>query len=493
MDALDLTGSKARISLPSLGWLRSAATANLAVAWVCGAAFACIVRSFAVYWPYLTDYFVYDDFFFLRAVRNHSFLEVMSRAFTFPTPQPFDEVTLFWRPLIDLYFYVFRVFGIDPAPYHVANVWLHGAVGALAVLFIWRVTGSLFSGALTGLWFVVAPTYGFAVSWISQVSELAGAAFILCALISYHAYLTADRPRLLYYSGTVLFTILALLSKETTIILLVLLPALALAISADERRRSMREILWGVAPLALLSAAFAAVMLTYQYREAGEGYRLGLHMKTNFWDYLRWLILPNNYGWGEWWRGAGAALFLALGAVALLRRQRMLAFFVLWTVVAILPFTPFDTWTERRYAYLATLPFTAFVVCAVVAIIARLPRPLMLPSAALLALAVTTALVVTPAQARYVPSFLARTAAGYEAMVSGVRTLCGPMPSESHVFIVNAPFNDYGGVHTRAAVNLYYERVYAAPVQELPGLAAFIEDKCVIRYERELRRYVRIE
>jgi len=39
---------------------------------VAAAFLAPIAVAFVVYWPRLGDYFVYDDFFWLRAVRNHS-------------------------------------------------------------------------------------------------------------------------------------------------------------------------------------------------------------------------------------------------------------------------------------------------------------------------------------------------------------------------------------------------------------------------------------
>lgn len=449
-----------------------------AVAGVFAAALACFVLAFAVYWPRLADYFVYDDFYFLRAVRNHPFGVVMYRAFTFPSAQPFDEVTLFWRPLIDLYFYLFQVFGLHPEPYHVVNTLVHGAVGAL-----------------TGMLFTIAPTYGYAVTWIAGVSELLGAALILAALISYHAYLTTDRPRGFYYGGTLIFTALALLSKETTVILLLLLPALALAVGPNQRRRTTREIVLRLAPLMLLAAGFAVVMLLQEVQRSGNpAHQVGPHMARNLWRYLKWMALPYRYGWVPTAREAGAAAFLAIGVAALLLRQRVLAFFACWTIVALLPFTPFNEWIEFRYAYLATLPYTAFVVSGAVAMLKRLPRPLARPSALLFGVAVAAAFVLAPVQTREQQSFLASDAAGYEAMVTGVRTLCGRMPQESHVYIQGlAPYRDMGGVHSPAALNLYYDRLYVARVFKPPELAAFMESKCVIQYDYDAGEFKRVD
>ncbi len=464
-------------------------TANVGVF---AAVAACLALAFIVYWPRLGDYFVYDDFFFLRAVRNHPFWEVTYRAFTFPEAKPFDEVTLFWRPLTDLYFYVAKVFGLHPEPYHAVNILLHGVVGGLLVVLVMRLTGSVVSGALSGVLFTVLPTYDVVVPWISQVSELLAAALMLGALISYHAYLVGEKPSRRYYAATVVFTGLALLTKESAVILVLLLPALAIAVAPDRRRRSTREVLRSLAPLALLVAALAAVMLAHEY-ERGEGdYELGWHVAGNAWDYLRWLVLPYPQP-ATAVRAVGAAAFLYLGVMALLLKERMLAFFVLWAVVALLPFSGFADRIEFRYTYQAALPFTAFVVCGAVTVLKGLPPRLVRPSAALFGVAVAVAVVVAAVRSRDQQDFLASQAAAHEAMVTSVRTLCGPMPSESFVYVVGPPFHDPDGVHTRAALNLYYDRVHGTSVPELPESAASIEPKCVVEYDPARGEYVRVE
>ena len=44
------------------------------------AAFACIPLAFLVYWPRVSDFFVFDDYLNLATVRNHSFPGGMVRA-----------------------------------------------------------------------------------------------------------------------------------------------------------------------------------------------------------------------------------------------------------------------------------------------------------------------------------------------------------------------------------------------------------------------------
>lgn len=461
---------------------------------VYAAAAGCIPLAFIIYASRLNDFFAYDDFFFLRAVRDHGFFEVMRRAFIFPKAKPFDEVTLFWRPSIDLYFYAMRPFGIHAQPYHAVNVLVHGSVAALGVLFIWRLSRSGVAGAVAGLLFVVAPTYDFAVSWISEVSELLGAAFTLGALISYHAYLTTERPRSIFIGTTFFFTVAAFLTKESTVTLVVLFPALAIAVPAADRRRTWGEVMWSLAPLVLLGATFGIAMEVHdRLSEGGRLHSFGLHMARNLWHYLKWMVYPYRPGHYLAAREAGAALFLATGVAAVILRQRALAFFFVWTIVALLPFVGFDEWIELRYTYLATLPFIAFVVCALVTAIERLPRFAVAPVKAVFAVAVLAVLIVTPMRTRDQQLWFAGEARGYETMIDGVRNLCGPLPPESHVYVLNPPYRDLYGLATPAEVNLYFDHVYGTPVTELPPLIDFVEHKCVIQYDAQTRAYARLK
>jgi hypothetical protein len=158
-----------------------------------------------------------------------------------------------------------------------------------------------------------------------------------------------------------------------------------------------------------------------------------------------------------------------------------------------LPFTGFGDWTEQRYTYLPALPFVAYVVCATVALVKALPRRAATAAAALAVVAVSAALVLAPLRTRDQQAAFAAEAANYEQMVNSVRNLCGEMPPDSFVYVVGAPYSDLWRVHTPAALNLYYHRVRGAALPELPELAVFIEDKCVLEYDAETRGYVRTD
>lgn len=459
---------------------------------VLAAALSCFALAFFIYWPGVDSFFVWDDFFFLNAVRNHSFLEGMYRAFTFPRAEPLDEVTPFWRPSIDLYFYAAKPFGINPQPLHIVNIVLHGTVGALAVVFVWRLTRSAASGAISGLLFTVAPTYDYAVSWISQVSELLGMVFILAAIISWHAWLIAERTKRSYLVLTAVFAVLALLTKESTVILILLLPALTLAVPREERRPSWTEIARGLAFPLMLGLTFAVAMLGRDSIEGGDFYTDGLNMARNLWRYLKWMVFPYQAGSWEVARAAGAAIFMTVGVGALLFRQRVLGFLFVWTILALWPFIGFGEVISLRYTYLATMPFIAFLACAAVCLVKNMPRIAMMPAGAILTMSVIAALVITPFRTQDQQAFILRQAGQHEAMLDAVRTLCGPMLPDTQVYIKNAPLLDFFRVVTPSVVNLYYDDVYAYAVYGFPGLIAFVENKCALEYDRESRTYGRV-
>lgn len=152
--------------------------------------------AFLVYWPDITDFFALDDFIWLRAASNPDATAFFRRAFSFPAGTAFERPTPFWRPLVDAYFFAaWRSYGLDPLPYHVTNVVLHAAVGALLAVLVWQMTSSRMVAPAAGLLFVILPTYDFAVTWISSVTELLGALLYVLTLVLYAAYLRGGGGR----------------------------------------------------------------------------------------------------------------------------------------------------------------------------------------------------------------------------------------------------------------------------------------------------------
>jgi hypothetical protein len=215
------------------------------------------------------------------------------------------------------------------------------------------------------------------------------------------------------------------------------------------------------------------------------------------WDYLKLMTLPLNedrWSWVESGSTFTALAFVALGVAAIVLRNARLSFAFLWTLLALLPYSFFEAGIEPRYTYLACAPFTLFLMLwldeAVTALTPRLRAyPAALPAGGALLLALV---VFLAAQARDRQEVLSSFALSYQEVFRQVPGLCGELPPEAHIFLVTGNVPDLYGASTRMAINLEYDRVNVG-IGPLPDLAPLIEDKCVVQYDVQTGRYVRVE
>ena len=448
------------------------------------------LTAFALYWPILTDFFALDDYIWLQAASNPNPADFFRRAFSFPAGTVFDVSTPFWRPAVDAYFFAaWRIFGLDPLPYHITNVALHGAIASLLALLLWQLTSSRLPGLLGGLLFVVLPTYDFAVTWISSVTELLAALFYLLTLVLFTAYLQGRAPGRWLYWGALGALLLALLSKESAATIPVVLAGLVVVMEPPQSRTALLHRTRELAPFAVLTLAYFVFLYFQEYRSGAEGglYQFGSHAWGNLWDYLKWMTLPIPDEWASWVeavRPFAAIAFLVVGGLAIALRRRLLGLAFVWTLVALLPYAFFPAGIEYRYTYLASIPLTIFAVVLAKEGITRLAPTLgPYPTMSVLAVAILGLTVFLGTEARDHQDALAFQAQAYSELFHQVPEVCGDLPPEGHIFLLQSPVFDLFGVSSRMALNLRYEDVHVGLIRaELPGLAAFIEDKCVVQY-----------
>ncbi len=443
-----------------------------------------IAIALILYAPRLSDYFALDDFIWLNAVSSQGFGTLIVREFTFPAATPFEAPSQFWRPAAGLFFYAeYSLFGLNPIGYHVVNVLLHGLFAALVGVLFLRLMGSLAGAIALSMLIVVWPSYEFAVTWISQFSELMAMVLVLGALLMYHAFLTASRG---FSAVLVALTTLSLavgyMSKESAIIGFPLLILVTLATPESERRRSMREIVMAFIPLALVTAIYGTFAFVHEYLSIeGESYALGWHVLENGWYYLERMGFPHTTEApaADRARVALGAGFLALGVFALAARQRVPVFFFLWSLLGILPFSGFHL-TEWRYTYVATAPFLGFVVsecvCAMRALPGRAQKPLV---SVLLAAAIVVGLMAAQ-QSRKQQSWIHGQSVAYAEMIAAVREQCVPLPPDAFVYVVDSNTFDLYGINTTSALNIEYERVRVGRGEPHP-LAVLSAKHCVAR------------
>jgi len=256
-----------------------------------------------------------------------------------------------------------RLWGLDPAGFHVVNWALHAANAFLAALCLrrlgWR--GAWLAAAV----FAVHPVHAESVAWLSERKNLLSGFFYLSAFFCFLRFEDDGGPR--WYAAGLSAFALALLSKSTACTL----PAALLIARWCRGRRLDETYLKSILPLfavAGLAGATTAAMENANVGAAGAEFHLSLLQKTMLacrepFFYLEKLFWPANlsFSYERWsvaprdliaWPLAFAA---AAGAAELAGRRwgrgvpAALAFFV----VTLAPALSFVTVYTFRYSFVA--------------------------------------------------------------------------------------------------------------------------------------------
>jgi hypothetical protein len=277
-----------------------------------------------------------------------------------------------YYPLVSTSFWLIHaLFGLDPFFYHLVNVLVH----ALCALALWRVLLLLeVPGAWLGsmLW-ALHPVQVESVAWITELKNTQSGLFFLLA-VWFFIRASKAQPVPGGTSGTagamvLLFSVLALLSKTSTVILPAVLALCAWWLEGRWRWR----ILVRLAPLLLFSAAAGGWTIWEQQHHSGA---LGAEWEASLaqrlaiagrvvWFYLAKLVWPDPliFVYPRWEIDpARLASYLPAVAVVLAwlgawwgRHGRARPIFLAYTyfLVALLPVMGFFDAYYFRYSFVA--------------------------------------------------------------------------------------------------------------------------------------------
>jgi Tfp pilus assembly protein PilF len=252
------------------------------------------------YAPAIRGNFIWDDDYYVSHNRLLLNIDGLQRIWFGVLPQPADYALPQYYPLTYTSFWLeFRLWGLNPAGYHVVNVILH----ICSALLIWLILKKL---SVPGAWlaaaiFALHPINVESVAWIAERKNVLSSLFFLSSLYVYLRYagiiggapakiesLPSDSPQTnqielfklpddparLYALTTVLF-LCALFSKTVTSSM----PAVALLIIWWKRGRiSVKDVL---PSLPLFVVGFLAGMLTAYM----ERVRVGIALRPQDWIY----------------------------------------------------------------------------------------------------------------------------------------------------------------------------------------------------------------
>jgi len=203
-------------------------------------------------------------------------------------------------PLVQTTFWVeYRLWGLNPLPYHLVNILMHaaGAVVLWRVLRLLRVPGAWLGAALWAL----HPVQVESVAWITELKNTqSGFFFLLTVLFFCKSRQEETEPHgrsRFYYGLTLVFAVLALASKSSTVVLPLILGLCAWWLDKGwQARRNFLQL----TPLVFLSAVSALVTIWTQKLEGAfdPGFALSFPQRIAVagkvvWFYAGKLIWPH--------------------------------------------------------------------------------------------------------------------------------------------------------------------------------------------------------
>lgn len=290
----------------------------------------------------------------------------------------------YYRPVFLLWLLVnLKLFGLHPALWHLAALALHGAVVVLVYRLGLHLMGNELIAASAAMVFAVHPTHVESVVWLSGITEPLAGVFFLGAFLQYLRWREAHktRPMLSCAILCALFTLLALLAKETSAalpLLVALYEWLFPSASTKNPLARMATAAHAVAPAFCGAAVYACMRLFAMHHVVFVNNPPGRVLMTwplLLWDYLCMMIWPSGlavYYDAQLLKQPSAAQFwlplvFLIGCVALLVfafvSNKLVVFLGCWWLLPIVPALvglfsfPANDILHDRYTYLSSVAF----------------------------------------------------------------------------------------------------------------------------------------
>lgn len=298
----------------------------------------------------------------------------------------------FYRPIFLVWFRLqYLVFGTHPWGWHLLTVVCHLGVTLLVFFTAAHLLQDRVAALFAALIFGMHPIHADAVAWVSGVSEPLFAFFLLASYLCYlNSREETNRPRHYYAASLVLYA-LACLSKETAVILPLIICATEVLRQRGEKTTMPWRSLRGAFKLVLPYVAILAVYLVIRvvvlqgFQNTKEAHSLAdmfLTWPAAIWFYIRHMIWPAHlnpfYTWGYYTRVDFRNVLLpAAGVVAVgaglwiwSKRSTAAALATVWLVTPILPALDLRAFIEGhlvhdRYLYLPSFGFAMLVALAI--------------------------------------------------------------------------------------------------------------------------------
>ncbi len=144
----------------------------------------------------------------------------------------------YYRPVFLLWLLLdHTLFGFRPEGWHATALLLHLLTTALVYLLASKVTRDRMAGAIAALVFGLHPVHIEAVAWVSGVAEPLMAAPMIGSFLCYLKQREAPQRRSLWQAAAVILFVMAVLAKETAMVLPAIVAAYEWLFPPDEDAR----------------------------------------------------------------------------------------------------------------------------------------------------------------------------------------------------------------------------------------------------------------
>jgi tetratricopeptide (TPR) repeat protein len=265
-------------------------------------------------------------------------------------------ISYYYRPVFMLWLTAnYAVFGQHPLYWHLAAIALHVLACGLFYLFLYRLTQDRWTSLVAALLFGLHPAHVEAVAWISGATESLMAALLFGSLLCYQRSRDFRSGRSWFWAASLFLAGLAVLAKETAIMLPAVVFSYEWLLGVAAKRRD--RLLCGAqaaAPYAIVSCGFLVLRALALHRLTPPRTADSLSSVLFAWPkilifYGVHALLPVRLS--EFYelmivRRPGVENFLLpcilVSVVALLltylgRRSRVIAFWTLWCAILLAP------------------------------------------------------------------------------------------------------------------------------------------------------------
>ncbi len=369
--------------------------------------------TFLVYSVTLTNGFVHDDNY--QVIANPWIKDVHYLWKIFSSPAwafvGGGAVSNYYRPLMYIFYMAdYYVFGLNAWGYHLVNVLIHSLNAVMVFLLISFLLNSPpyesegtyrrgffetilksrhFAPSVAALLFALNPMNNEVVSWVAAVTEGSFALFVLAAL---YLYIVPFRRRRVTLFLSLIFFVLALMSKETAVVLLALVPAYDLSRSGWAFLRNWKIYLlyMGVAALYLYMRSLVLGGVVHHENVVFTPYELFLNIVPLIPRYLLKFMVPLNLSIIYIFHPVhsltepkvlGSLVFLCLYGVSVFLTigKGAVNFSLLWILITLAPSLYLPVISPggfaERYFYLPSVGFVMLIAiglkCAVAALLAH--------------------------------------------------------------------------------------------------------------------------